>query len=146
MRLQRGVSLIEVLVALLVLSFGLLGVGALQATGIRTNQSATMRSLAVSYAYDIVDRMRSNAAELTTTPAAYNIAAGATPAGGASRAAADLLQWKTDLRSFLPSGDGAIAYNAATNQWAVTVTWNDEAASRAEATTTKSVQLNVEVF
>ena len=142
---QRGVSLIEVLVALLVLSFGLMGTAALQATGVRTNQSAATRSLAVSYAYDIADRMRSNAVELTATRTAYDIAMGATAAGG-GQASVDLAQWKAGLAADLPSGDGAVAFVAASNQWLITVNWDVAAASRAEAATTKSVQLSVEVF
>jgi len=144
-RRQLGVGLIEVLVAVLVLSFGMLGVAALQATSVRTNQSATMRSLAVSYAYGIADRMRANGSQVASTPTAYNIAVGA-QTGGADQAAADLEQWKADLGASLPSGDGSISYNAATNQWTITITWDDTAASRQEATTAKQVQLSVEVF
>jgi len=144
-RRQRGVGLIEVLVAVLVLSFGMLGVAALQATSVRTNQSATMRSMAVSYAYDIADRMRANGSELKSLATSYNVAAGVTPSG-TTQAAADLVQWKSDLGATLPNGDGSIAYSAANNQWTIVVTWDDTAASRAEAATTKQVSLSVEVF
>lgn len=142
---QRGVGLIEVLVAVLVLSFGMLGVAALQATSVRTNQSATMRSLAVSYAYAIADSMRANGAQVASDPSTYNIAANAASAGS-GQAKTDLEQWKDDLSSSLPNGDGSIAYSAANNQWTITVTWDDAAASREEAATVKQVQLSVEVF
>jgi type IV pilus assembly protein PilV len=139
------VSLIEVLVAVLVLSFGMLGVAALQATSVRTNQSATLRSMAVSYAYDIADRMRGNPGQVRGTPGIYDIAAGVAT-GGSGQAATDLAQWKADLAAGLPSGDGSIAYSAASDQWTISVTWDDTAASRLEASTTKQVQLSVEVF
>ena len=57
---QRGFTLLEVLIALLVLSIGLLGLAALQTVGLRSNQMASMRTQAIQTAYDISDRMRAN--------------------------------------------------------------------------------------
>lgn len=57
---QHGFTLLEVLIALLILSIGLLGLAALQTTGLRSNQMANMRTLATQAAYDITDRMRAN--------------------------------------------------------------------------------------
>lgn len=59
-RSQQGVTLIEVLIALLVLSVGLLGVAALQTNALKANQSSLMRSHATNLSYDISDRMRAN--------------------------------------------------------------------------------------
>ncbi len=59
-RLQSGFSLIEVLVAVLVLSIGLLGLAALQATALRNNQSALERSQGVVNTYSMLDAMRAN--------------------------------------------------------------------------------------
>ena len=59
---ERGFSLIEVLIALLVLAIGLLGLAALQAQGLRFNHDAYVRTQATHIAYDIVDRMRANRA------------------------------------------------------------------------------------
>ncbi|MBS7456665.1 type IV pilus modification protein PilV [Coralloluteibacterium stylophorae] len=55
-----GFSLIEVLIALLVLAFGLLGFALLQTTGLRFTQSANYRTQATNLAYDLLDQMRSN--------------------------------------------------------------------------------------
>ncbi len=57
---QKGFSLIEVLVALLVLSIGLLGLAMLQVTGMKFNSDAYFRTQATVLAYDIMDRMRAN--------------------------------------------------------------------------------------
>ncbi|TVQ74653.1 MAG: type IV pilus modification protein PilV, partial [Oceanospirillales bacterium] len=57
---QNGVSLIEILIALVVLSIGLLGMAALQTRTLSLNHSAYQRTQAVNLSYDIVDRMRSN--------------------------------------------------------------------------------------
>lgn len=57
---SRGFSLIEVLVALLVLSIGLLGLAALQTTSLQYNSESYFRTQATFLAYDIIDRMRAN--------------------------------------------------------------------------------------
>ena len=55
---HKGATLIEILVALLVLSFGLLGMAALQARALKGNQSAMQRTQAVTMSYYILDAMR----------------------------------------------------------------------------------------
>lgn len=62
-RLQRGVGLIEVLIAVLVMAIGLLGIAALQATALRNSQSSMERSQAVVQSYAILDAMRANLAQ-----------------------------------------------------------------------------------
>jgi len=57
---QRGFTLVEVLVALLVLSIGLLGLAALQVTSLAYNTESYLRTQATFFAYDIIDRMRTN--------------------------------------------------------------------------------------
>lgn len=57
---SRGFTLVEILVALLVLSFGLVGLAMLQATGLKYNSDSYLRSQATMLAYDIIDRMRAN--------------------------------------------------------------------------------------
>jgi type IV pilus assembly protein PilV len=64
---HRGFTLLEVLIALLVLSIGLLGLAALQTVGMRSNQMANMRTLATQIAYDMTDRMRANQAGMGIT-------------------------------------------------------------------------------
>jgi type IV pilus assembly protein PilV len=59
-RYQKGFSLVEVLVALLVLSIGLLGLAALQTTSLKYNTDSYFRTQATYFVYDIVDRMRTN--------------------------------------------------------------------------------------
>lgn len=59
-RSNRGFTLVEVLVALVVLSLGLLGLAALQLTSLQFNTNSYFRTQATVVAYDIIDRMRSN--------------------------------------------------------------------------------------
>jgi len=57
---QAGVGLIEVMVAVAILAFGMLGIAALQATALRNSQSSLERSEAVMKTYAILDAMRAN--------------------------------------------------------------------------------------
>lgn len=57
-RVQRGVGLIEVLVALLIFSIGLLGLAQLQIRSLAQNNQAMSRSMATIFSYSIVDAMR----------------------------------------------------------------------------------------
>lgn len=152
---QRGFTLIEILVSLVVLAIGLLGLAGLQAAGLRNNNSAYHRSQATLLANDIIDKMRVNGGEALAPARNYNIALGAAPAGNpdceggtcttAVMAAYDLNQWLCSLGNFdanasctnlgitglLPSGDGGVtvgAINAVTGSAPVTVQvrWADQ--------------------
>ncbi|MFC1748700.1 type IV pilus modification protein PilV [Pseudomonadota bacterium] len=57
---QSGVTLIEVLISLVVLSVGLLGIAGMQATGMRNNHAAYSKMQATNMAMDMADRIRSN--------------------------------------------------------------------------------------
>jgi type IV pilus assembly protein PilV len=59
-RRQHGATMIEVMVAVLVLSVGLLGTAALLGVTVRNTQSANYRSQAVNLAYEYIDSARSN--------------------------------------------------------------------------------------
>ncbi len=64
---NHGFSLVEVLVALLVLSIGLLGLAALQTTSLQFNTGSYLRTQATFLAYDIIDRMRANSIAITNS-------------------------------------------------------------------------------
>lgn len=131
---QSGFTLLEVLVAMLVLSIGLLGLAGLMASSMRNNQSAYHSTQATWFAYDILDRMRANragalaggysAANALGSPAACSTAA---PAG--SIAAQDISGWKNMIACALPEGDGSIVVNGANRRVTVTVQWNDSRAT-----------------
>jgi len=123
-RNARGFTFTEALVALLVLSIGLLGVAALQLTSLRSNHSSSLRSQATLLAYDMVDRMRAN--RNAALGGAYDIALAVTPTTG-SLALADLARWKGNLLNTLPTGDGSIArtVTGTVTTFTVTVRWDD---------------------
>jgi len=116
---QQGFTLLEVLIALLILSIGLLGLAALQTTGLRSNEMASMRTTSTMLAYDISDRMRANPQGFAdgdyvidsgpvTGTVTDCIAGVCTPA---QMATFDLDQWK-DAIDRLPGGQGDITQTA----------------------------------
>lgn len=111
---QRGVTLLEVLISILVLSVGLLGYAGLQTVSMKNNTSAFQRSQATMLTYDIVDRMRANKPNL----ASYSIAMGTV--GGFQ----DVVSWKNEVADALPDGDASIVVDLAGNA-TITVQWDD---------------------
>ncbi|MCC5862002.1 MAG: type IV pilus modification protein PilV [Gammaproteobacteria bacterium] len=121
-RRQRGLTMLEVLIALVILSIGLLGLAGLQTVSMQFNQAAVVRSQASQLAYDITERMRANRA----AAADYVIAIGAAPpAPGSSVAADDLNEWRDQLAATLPAGTGSVAFNAATGMVTIVIQWAD---------------------
>lgn len=118
---MRGFTLLEVLVAIVVLSIGLLGLAGLMASSLKNSHSAYQRTQATWLAYDALDRMRAN--RQVALAGGYNLALGAAP-GGSDLAAGDLSEWDTALADTLPAGDGSIAV-AAGGAVKVIVQWND---------------------
>ena len=121
----RGFTLVEVLVALVVLSIGLLGIASLQLSSLRWNQGAAARSQATLLAYDIVDRMRAN--QKSATLGEYDQAYGAATGNTGSVSLADKQRWKSLLGQTLPSGDGMVERTATgtTTTFRITIQWDD---------------------
>lgn len=124
---QRGATLIEVLVAVLILSVGLLGLAGLQMTALKSNHSAYYRSQATLLAYDIIDRMRANRADALN--GVYDIAIkneacdpDLEPSG--TLAQRDVAEWLNSLSCML-SGDarGSVVRNG--RLFTVSIEWND---------------------
>lgn len=131
-RQQHGVSLVESMIALLVISVGLLGIAALQITSISQNSSALHHSQAVWAAYDMSDRIRANnnlfatyAGIDTSTGYTQNCEGIANICTSAQMVTADAADWET-MVSNLPSGRGQIIVNPAdANELLVAVLWDD---------------------
>lgn len=104
----RGFTLVEVLVALVILTIGLMGLAGMQTQGLSSSSSASVRSQATLYIYDMAERMRANRTAATTAPWPYEIAFGATPAGSLpTLVKADLDGWLAAVTT-LPAGAGAV--------------------------------------
>lgn len=122
---QKGFTLLEVLVAMVVLSIGLLGLAGLMATSMRNNHSAYQRTQATWLAYDVLDRMRVNRTAALAAANNYNIALGTATSASSGLAGTDVNGWKTMLANVLPAGDGSVAVIPATGATTVIIQWND---------------------
>jgi type IV pilus assembly protein PilV len=134
---QRGAFMMEVLVTILVMSIGLLGVAAMQASALQGGNDSILRSKAVTFVADIADRMRGNTQGL----ASYQLALGGTipnppncttnQCTPSNMAIYDMAQWLTALQDpgmGLPGANAAIAQPAAGGTpglLTITVTWTD---------------------
>ena len=134
-----GFTLIEVLVALVVLSIGLLGLAALQTAGLKYDHSAYQYSQATQLAYDILDRMRANRTAANSTSAYVTNYSDTTPpmpvdCGQASNAcsasdmaAYDVHQWKNQLEQILPNATAQVSYSNATGSriYTISIRWDN---------------------
>ena len=127
MNKNTGFTLIEVLIAMLVLGVGLLGLAGLQVTSLSSSQSAYNRSQATELAYDLADRMRANIAGKATYTTGTAVAkancltiTGCSPTEMAEN---DLYQWNSAVAATLPNGAGTVTVAAGT--YTIAITWDD---------------------
>lgn len=122
----RGFSMVEVLVAVFVLAIGILGIAGLQLTGVKNNHSAYLRSQATLFAYDMIDRARSN--PVAYTAGVYNNPAAALDADcltvtgctPAEMAGNDMYEWTSaaynnSIANILPNGQTVICLDSSFN-------------------------------
>lgn len=121
---QRGVSLIEVLITILLLSFGMLAMANMHAMSLKYVKMAQFKGIATELAMDLSDRMRANAggavSYVYTTAYSSNPTAVAVPPCAnvaqctpAELAAADLAEMRNTLLRALPGGGLRIVQDAA---------------------------------
>lgn len=155
-----GMSLIESLIALLVLALGLLGLAGMQARLLAENRISNQRAVAIGLIDDMVNRMQFNRlaamSGVNATPptaGSYELAwsAAATAAQdcvgqqctGAEMAQSDLNQWRANLAAALPSANARIFVSGTdARQIGVAIGWSSNegaAASDAAYTTPFSV-------
>ncbi len=119
---SRGFSLIEVLVAIVLLAVGLLGLAGLQVASLKHNHNSYLRTQATFLAHDAIERMRAN--RVAALSGDYDIAF-SEAAGTGSVAADDLASWKERLARELPGGEGAITVSTSNRVVLVEVRWDD---------------------
>jgi type IV pilus assembly protein PilV len=107
---QSGFTLIEVLVAIIVLAIGLLGLANLQTVSLHNDQSAYLRTQAIWLANDMADRMRSNAQYYNTNPIPNKQQHDCLTNQCTSQEIAenDLFEWNAAISTVLPGGVGTI--------------------------------------
>jgi type IV pilus assembly protein PilV len=128
---QRGIGMLEVLIAVVVLSIGLIGMASLQISGLRFNRDAFLRSQATVLIYDVIEQMR-----IDSVNAIDNGAYSATYAQAQAEAACNPSSldvsavtncWQVYLRERIPGASLSVAGPAGTdnNEFTVSLTWSD---------------------
>ncbi len=131
-KIQQAFTLVEVMVALVVFSIGLLGLAGLQSLGMQNNQTAFFRTLAMQQAYNMSNRMRENivavdAGNYNAIPKTAGalgtncITSTCTPSALASF---DQFEWNTNNAALLPGGQGTVTKDGA-DQFVICVMWNE---------------------
>jgi type IV pilus assembly protein PilV len=125
-----GFSLVEVLIALIIMSVGMLGIAGLYVQSMQAGRTSVFRHHAVTLAGDVADRIRAN----PTAGVAYAAAAGANNncvGGGADcdvgqMAANDIDLWQTQAQGSLPAGRVEVIFNDAVipPTYQITVRWD----------------------
>jgi type IV pilus assembly protein PilV len=157
-RSQRGVTIVEMLVALVVLSIGMLGVASLFVVSLRSGGSAIQRTHAVGLASNIADRIRANRragiAYESSASAADNLCVGAssivcTPEQMAKN---DIYLWKQEIASAFPGGNasGSIDFEPGETSrdpatYTITVQWKEQGRNSSESAESLSYELQIQV-
>ena len=126
---QSGISLVEVLVTVLLLSIGLVGMAALQNTSMKLAYDSYLRTQASFLAYDLIDRIRANPAMT------YQLSDGATISdqpcfAGDDCSPADLRQhdlhyWKQQSEELLPNSSLSLEFDEASSTYSMKLKWDD---------------------
>ncbi|MCL6713997.1 type IV pilus modification protein PilV [Pseudoxanthomonas sp. z9] len=136
-RLQYGASLIEVLVAVLIMGVGLLGIAAMQSTALRNSQSSLERSQAVIQTYAILDAMRANRA--AAIAGAYDMERTCDAPTGASLVDYDRREWINSMEAAMGDAACGTINCPAGGTCTITVDWDDSRGTAISGATTRSV-------
>ena len=148
--------MLEVMISIVILAFGLLGIAGLQAFSLKNTHSASMRLTATELANDMIDRMKTNHTGVSNNgynkPDSKDYGAGGVDCNGnvcspQDLAQFDLNQWQLRVAGALPGGIGIVCVDstpvdgpnpgdarcdgAGTVMYAVKIWWNDDRTTRA---------------
>jgi type IV pilus assembly protein PilV len=156
-RLQRGVSMIESLVAILVLAIGVMGLAGLQTRSLVETRLTNARANALLLANDLAERMRLNrtaasgtdAAQQYTTTFTNLVTAStncvATACGPSALRNFDLAEWQMNVRQLLPGGQAQVFAPSADGQIRILFRWRNNAAAQADGTVDASMTTPFEI-
>lgn len=130
-RSLRGFTLVEAMVALTIVSIGMLGIASLYTRALGAARTTQYRSQAINLLSDMADRIRGNrlgGIEYAGAPADHGCdLSGATVCTPAQMAAHDLFTWGGQVETLLPAGAWNVVRNPATAPptYTITVSWDE---------------------
>lgn len=129
-RRRGGFSLVEVLIALVITSVGMLGIAGLYVESMQAGRTSIFRHHAVTLASDVADRIRANpraGVDYQGPGGNNNCVLGNVDCNPAQMAANDIDLWKTQAAAMLPGGDVAITYdnNPVPPTYTIVVSWDE---------------------
>lgn len=137
---QRGFSMLEILITLVIIATALLGTAGLQIYAMRMGQSGQFRTQAVFLASDLAERMEANKAAAVagtyvtsnTTPLVTGTDCLTSACDSTSLADYDLEQWSTDVTNLLPQPTWTVTRTTAGNPstYRITLNWVDRSSDK----------------
>jgi len=133
-RCQQGFSLVEVLIALVIMSVGMLGIAGLYVQSMQAGRTSMLRHHAVTLAGDVADRIRAN----PRAGIAYegpgvdgSCVSGVADCDEVAMAGHDILLWQQQAVDTLPNGDVDIVFDdsGVPPVYTITVTWSEPGAN-----------------
>ena len=128
---QRGFSLVEVLVALIIMSVGMLGIASLYVQSMQAGRTSLFRHNAVTLAGDVADRIRANRTAGATYATAVGVdggcIAGGTNCSALQMALQDILVWQTQAANTLPNGAVVVEFDGGVTppEYTIRITWDE---------------------
>ena len=139
--ISAGFTLLEVMVAMVIFSIGLLGLAGIQAVSLNNNQSAFTRTVSMQLAYNMADVLRASTDNAGLVNNTFNSVTSAIPGsaptscvqkdgGGAPNctdanlASFEIFHWKKRIEKELPSGLGTVTRNG--NVYTITIMWDED--------------------
>ncbi|MDH3304686.1 MAG: type IV pilus modification protein PilV [Gammaproteobacteria bacterium] len=126
----RGFSLIEVLIALVIMSVGMLGIAGLYVEGMNAGRTSIFRHHAVTLASDVADRIRANpraGVDYQGPGGNNNCVLGNVNCNPAQMAANDIALWRAQAGEMLPNGDVTVTFDdtVVPPTYTIVVSWNE---------------------
>ena len=149
---QRGDTMIEVLVTIIILAVGVLGAAALQVTTLKNLSTSHSAGVAAIIAEDFSERMRANPTAALADGYVHDTA----PIGDtdcvanlcsmADLANYDIETWWNQLTAVLPAGTAEVTRNAGTNTFVLTVRWDEDRSGSTGTTCPMESEADLECF
>ena len=131
---QRGFSLVEVLIALVIMSVGMLGIAGLYVQSLQAGRTSMLRHHAVTLAGDVADRIRANpraGIAYEGTPLDGSCVSGVSDCDEVAMAGHDILLWQEQAADTLPTGDVEVTFDdsGAPPTYTIDITWSEPGAN-----------------